>query len=130
MYVSNIDTFMESLQLKHLSHSLALAGPIIAAVSKLLSGYLSDLSLGKHPRVSYLLFILSGQTAMLTICLFGANKHEILVGTTIVMYIAMGATFVLIPSIISDQFGFSHFPPLGLVSPWGTLRWHGFCQLF
>lgn len=110
MYVSNIDTFMESLQLKHLSHSLAFVGPIIAAISKLLCGYLSDLSLGKHPRVTYLVFLLGAQTSMLIICLFGANKHEILVSTTIAIYIAIGATFILFPTIISDQFSSSHFP--------------------
>ena len=89
-----------------LSHSLAFVGPIIAAVSKLLCGCLSDLSLGKQPEVSYLIF---------TVCLFRANKHEILLGTTIVIYIAMGVTFVLIPSIISDQFEFTL--PNYLVSP-------------
>ena len=76
LYVSNIDTFMESFQLNRLSHSLAFVGPIIATVSKLLSGYLSDLSLGKHAAISSLIFILSGQTLIFTICLFETLQWE------------------------------------------------------
>ena len=124
-YAFNLPVFLKSYDLENLQAPLYLTGAACGSLSKLLFGFLSDLTLSKHPRLVYLVLTLAVQTAMMLLnCIVGDNA--VVATLNFIVYFTSLAVFLaLTPMIVPEYFGTTHF-----ASIWGIITvFAGFAAL-
>ena len=100
LFIYNVTTFLRSFHLERHDVLLTVLGPIIGCVSKLYNGFVSDWTMKKVPRASYLILANGLQFLVLILCVVAGDSFAIMVLATIFVYNANGANMSLVPSII------------------------------
>ena len=100
LFIYNVTTFLRSFHLERHDVLLTVLGPIVGCVSKLYNGFVSDWTMKKVPRASYLILANGVQFLVLILCVVAGNSLAVMVLATIFVYNANGANMSLVPSII------------------------------
>ena len=116
MYSFSLPVFLKSFNLTHLQSLLISLGSILAGLCKMSSGFVSDLTLTRFPRLLYLIILLVLQTSSLFLCIFVGNKLVVVIFTVVVQFVALGIVMVMIPMIMCDWYGVTHY-----ASIWGAI---------
>ena len=100
LFIYNVTTFLRSFHLERHDVLLTVLGPIIGCVSKLYNGFVSDWTMKRVPRASYLILANGLQFLVLILCVVAGDSFAVMVLATIFVYNANGANMSLVPSII------------------------------
>ena len=109
MFINNIPAYLTSFKHESYNTLLTIMSPVIAVVTKIIVGTLSDLTLDKLPRIFYLLICNVLQTVFLFLCIFFVNDIVLFSCTVIAVSMAIGAGWCLSPAMLSNMFGTKHF---------------------
>ena len=102
LFIYNVTTFLRSFHLERHDVLLTVLGPIIGCVSKLYNGFVSDWTMKRVPRASYLILANGLQFLVLILCVVAGDSFAVMVLATIFVYNANGANMSLVPSIIGE----------------------------
>ena len=116
MYSFSLPVFLKSFDLSHLKSLLISLGSILAGLCKMSSGLVSDLTLTCCPRLLYLFILLVLQTLSLFLCIFVGDQTVVVIFTVLVQFVALGIFMVMLPMIMCDWYGVSHY-----ASVWGAV---------
>ena len=103
LFIYNVTTFLRSFRLENYDVLLTVLGPIIGSVSKLYNGFVSDWTMQRVPRGTYLLLANGLQSLALLLLLVAGDNMGVMVIATILVYNANGANMSLVPSIIGES---------------------------
>lgn len=109
MFQTNVTTYLKSFGQEDKSTLFTVLIPVVATVSKLLCGLVSDLIAGSVPRVIILLLLNIVQTIAMIVLIFFSNSISILVIGVLAIGIANGANWCLTPTMLSEYFGMKYF---------------------
>ena len=116
MYSFSLPVFLKSFDLTHLQSLLISLGSILAGLCKMSSGFVSDFTLTYFPRLLYLIILLVLQTSSLILCIFVGEDIVVVIFTVLVQFVALGIFMVMIPMIMCDWYGVTHY-----ASIWGAV---------
>lgn len=109
MFINNIPTYLKSFHNEHYNIMFTVISPLVSVGGKLLLGFLSDFTIHKVPRVTYQLILNSLQTVFLLLCTLYVNDIILFFFANVVVSLANSATFCLVPTLLSEQFGTKYF---------------------
>ena len=109
MFINNIPAYLTAFRNESYNTLLTVLSPVIQVLTKLTVGTLSDLTLSKVPRITYLLICNATQTVFLILCIFFVNDVILFLFATIAVSIAVGGAWSLNPAMLGDMFGTRYF---------------------
>ena len=109
MYSFSLPVFLKSFDLLHLQSLLISLGSTLAGLCKMSSGFVSDLTLKRFPRLLYLIIPLLLQTFSLSLSIFVGEQTGVIIFTVLVQFITLGIFMAMTPMIMCDWYGVTHY---------------------
>ncbi len=101
LFIYNVTTFLKSYKLEANDVFLTVIGPLTGSISKMYNGFVSDWTMKKCPRVTYVILANTLQLFMICICIFAGDSLVVMILTVLCIYNANGANFSIVPPMIS-----------------------------
>ncbi len=102
LFIYNVTTFLKSYKLEANDVFLTVIGPLTGSISKMYNGFVSDWTMKKCPRVTYVILANTLQLFMICICIFAGDSVVVMTLTVLCIYNANGANFSIVPPMISE----------------------------